>query len=101
MLPSYVCPQRMVVVVPGPMPGKSKDKTYYFLKPSDRADDDRDTGSTVWRGFKEKTTVHGIPHTDRAAGEWGPGLSDGSTLSSFKRKTSALFILINIMFLRV
>ena len=80
----------MLVVITGPMQGKSTDKTYYFLKPSDRSDDDRDTGSTVWRGFKEKTTVHGIPHTDRAAGEWGD--RDGSNLSGFKRKTFVLFI---------
>lgn len=49
---------------------RERGKLYYFLKPSDRADDDGDTGQTVWRGFKEKTTVHGIPHTNSAAGEW-------------------------------
>ena len=49
---------------------KRKNAMYHFLAPSGHPTDrhqDINTG-VIWKGFKETTSVHGIPHIDRAPG---------------------------------
>ncbi|KAI0226439.1 hypothetical protein LSAT2_023023 [Lamellibrachia satsuma] len=43
---------------------------YHFLAPSGHPNDRHQDMNTalIWRGFKETTSVHGIPHIDRAPG---------------------------------
>ena len=44
---------------------------YGFLKPDDAEDQPNHqlTSLIVWRGFKQHTTAHGIPHVDNATGK--------------------------------
>ena len=45
---------------------------YHFLSPTgySTAENGKENSSVIWEGFKESTSVHGIPHVDRAPGQW-------------------------------
>ena len=49
---------------------KKKKKYYYFMAPDEymATPDAQLPASAVWEGLKERTTSHGIPQVDTAAG---------------------------------
>ena len=55
---------------------RTSDKArYVFVTPSTLPHEYEVTQVDLWRGLKEVTTAHGIPHVTRAKGEWQRGTS--------------------------
>ena len=62
----------------------TRSSAYGFLKPDDLQGqpDENLTSYAIWRGFKQHTTAHGIPHVDNAQGN--------TAFSAYKLRISEL-----------
>ena len=52
------------------MTERTEKSLYTFLTPADGAGDGERVGpGSVWRGFTDTTTAHGVPHVRRSVGK--------------------------------